>query len=76
MEAPTQEQKKKTYEQLAFIHSIVTQRTQFFVDEFKVAEASARMLTDMANRLADEIKAAEPVAEPVKEEQGSSDQAQ
>lgn len=68
---PTVDQLKKTYEQLAFIHQILTQRTQYYLDEVDVAKDAARIVTDMANKLADEIKAKLPpeetAAEPVNE---------
>lgn len=54
---PSVDQLKKTYEQLAFIHSVLTQRTQYFLEEVDVAKDAARTITDMANKLADEIKA-------------------
>lgn len=51
--------KKKTYECLAFIHQVLTQRTQFFVEEIDIAKNSAKIITEMANKLADDIKAEE-----------------
>lgn len=65
------EQLKKTHSQLAYIHQIITQRTQFHIEEFEIAKDCAVTITDMANRLADDIKSrleaeesanAEPVA--------------
>lgn len=50
------ENKKRTYECLSFIHSILTQRTQYFCEEFQVADSAAKMITTMANRLAEELK--------------------
>ena len=47
---------KKTHNQLAYIHQILTQRTQFNIEEFDIAKDCAATITDMANRLADEIK--------------------
>lgn len=54
---PSIDQLKKTYEQLAFIHQILTQRTQYFLEELDLAKDAAKTVTDMANKLADEIKA-------------------
>ena len=56
-ENPSLDQLKKTHEQLAFVHAVFTQRTQYFLDEVEVAKDSARTLTDITNKLADEIKA-------------------
>jgi hypothetical protein len=52
--------KKRAYECLAFIHQVMTQRTQFFLSEVDLAKASGQMITEMANRLADEIRALIP----------------
>ena len=59
---------KITYDQLAFIHSVLTQRTQYFLQEVDIAKEAAKTITDMANKLADEIKAQEEANKP-KEEQ-------
>lgn len=60
------EQLKTTHEQLVFIHSVLTQRTQYYLNEFDVAKDAARTITDMANKLADDIKVQiEPASEAV-----------
>lgn len=56
--------KKKTYECLAFVHEILTQRTQYFLSEVDISKDAAKIITDMANRLADDIKAEETPDEP------------
>ena len=67
----TLDQLKKTHEQLAFIHSVLTQRTQYYLDEVDVAKDAAKTITDMANKLSDDIKSqidadnATVVTEPV-----------
>ena len=53
------QKEKKIYEQLAFIHSILTQQTRYIVEEFEIAKDAALLITNMANELADRIKAAE-----------------
>lgn len=57
------DQLKKTYEQFAFIHQILTQRTQYFIDEVDVAKDAARVITEMANKLSEEIQAQLPKEE-------------
>lgn len=52
------DQLKKTYHQLEFIHQVLTQRTSFNIDEFEIAKDATTTVTDMANKLADTIKAA------------------
>jgi 23S rRNA G2445 N2-methylase RlmL len=47
---------KKAYEQLAFVHQVLTQRTQFYIQEFEVAKEATKTITDMANKLSDQIK--------------------
>ena len=55
---------KRTYHQLSFIHQVLTQKSQYFVEEFEIAKDAAEMITKMANALADDIKAKEaPVSE-------------
>ena len=61
------DQLKQTYEQLAFIHSILTQRTQYFLQEVDVAKDAAKTITDMANKLADQIRAQDEANKPVVE---------
>ena len=50
------EEKKKTHEKLAFIHQVLTQRTEYYIEEFEIAKDAATMITNMANELADQIK--------------------
>lgn len=50
---------KKIHSQLAFIHQILTQRTQYLIEEFEIAKDAAITITNMANQLADKIQAAE-----------------
>lgn len=52
------EQLKLTHGQLAFIHQVLT-RNQFFVDEFEVAKDALRTITEMCNKIADQIMASE-----------------
>jgi len=56
---------KKVYSQLAFLHEILTQRTQFFVSEFELAKDATQLVTSQANALADQIKAIEAPVEVV-----------
>lgn len=56
-ETTSVDQLQKVHAQLAFIHQVLTQRTQFHIDEFDLAKDAARTITEMANKLADEIKA-------------------
>ena len=51
------EDKKKIHACLVFIHQILTQRIQYFIDEFEISKDSAKMITEMANKLSDELKA-------------------
>lgn len=53
----TLDEKKKLYTQMVFIHQRLTQTSQYFLEEFEVAKDSVKTITDMANKLADEIKA-------------------
>lgn len=48
---------KKTYEQLAFVHQVLTQRTEYNIQEFEIAKESIKTITDMANKLSDQIRA-------------------
>lgn len=50
------DQLKKTHAQIVFIHQVITQRTQYFVDEFELAKDAAATVTAMANRISDDIK--------------------
>ena len=63
------EQLKQTYARLAFVHQIITQSTSYRAEEFKIADEAIRMITDMANKLSDDIKAQLP-----KEETDSNEQ--
>jgi hypothetical protein len=53
------DQDKKVHSQLAFIHQVLTQRQQYFIEEFEIARDAALTITSMANQLADKIKAEE-----------------
>lgn len=63
------DQLKKTYEQLVFIHQVLTQRTQYFLDEVDVAKDAARVITEMANKLSDDIQAQLTPKEEIKTEE-------
>lgn len=63
------DQLKKTYEQFRFIHQVLTQRTQYFLDEVDVAKDAARVITEMANKLSDDIQAQLPPKEEIKTEE-------
>lgn len=52
-------EKKKLASQLAFIHQSLTQKQQFFMDEFDIAKDAARTITSMFNQINDEIKSQE-----------------
>jgi hypothetical protein len=56
--------KKKTHACLVFIHEILTQRTQYFLSEIDVGKDAAKLITEMANRLSDDIKEEENPNEP------------
>ena len=53
-------EKSKVYEQLAFIHEILTQRTQYFVSEFVICKDAITTLTSMTNTLKAEVDALAP----------------
>ena len=59
---------KKTYEKFAFIHSVLVQRTQFYVTEFEIAKDAAQLITTLANELSEKIQALSPPP-PLVEEQ-------
>lgn len=65
----------RTYEQLIFIHQILTQRTQYFLNEMDVAHDAAKTITEMANKVGEEFKELkeqeDKKAEEVKDEQDS-----
>lgn len=65
---PSLDKLKETHEKLVFIHSVLTQRTQFFLEEMKVADASAQMITDMCNKIYADIEALSPKQESPQEE--------
>ena len=52
--------KKKVASQLAFIHECLTQKQQYFVQEFEIARDAIQTITSMFNKLNEEIKADEP----------------
>ena len=62
------DQLKKAYHQLAFIHQIITQRTQYFLEEVDIAKDAAKTITEMANKLAAEIKSLEAPKEEATQE--------
>lgn len=47
----TLSEKRKTLEQLQFIHQRLTQTSQYFMGEFDIAKDSAVLITDMFNKL-------------------------
>ena len=49
------EQLKVTYQHLAFIHSKLM-ASQFFAEEFLQADASIKFITEMANKIGEEIE--------------------
>lgn len=53
------EDKKKLAAQFAFIHECLTQKQQYFLNEFDVAKDAVRTITELFNKLNDEIKAAD-----------------
>lgn len=53
------EDKKITYEKLRFIHQVLTQTSSYRIEEFRIAEDSIKMITDMCNTLSDDIKSQE-----------------
>ena len=65
---------KKVYSQLAFLHEILTQRTQFFVSEFELAKDATQLVTSQANALADQIKAMAAPVEVVEITQANIDE--
>ncbi|WP_374028321.1 hypothetical protein ACES2J_08290 [Bdellovibrio bacteriovorus] len=55
---PSIEQLKETYTHLAFIHQKLM-ASQFYPEEFTQADKSIKFLTEMANKLAEQIEATE-----------------
>lgn len=53
------EEKKKLHAQLVFIHQRLTQTSQYFLEEFEIAKDSIKTITEMANKIAEEIKSEE-----------------
>ena len=53
-------QKTKLLEQFAFVHAILTERTQYFVQEFAIAKDATVTITEMAKSLKAEIEALQP----------------
>jgi len=49
--------KRKLLSQLQFIHQRLTQTNQYFVNEFDIAKDSIISITNMFNKLQDEINA-------------------
>ncbi len=56
------EELKLTYQKLAFIHSVLTQKTTYYLEDFEVAKAATIMITDMANKISDDIRSIESAA--------------
>lgn len=55
----TIDEKKKLHAQLAFVHQVLTQRTQYFSEEFAIAKDAIATVTLQANTVSDEIRADE-----------------
>jgi len=49
--------KRKLLSQLQFIHQRLTQTSQYFINEFDIAKDSIVSITNMFNKLQDEINA-------------------
>ena len=47
---------KKTHAQFAFIHTRLTQSCQYFVDEFEIARDAIKTITEMTNKLGEDIQ--------------------
>lgn len=58
------EDKKKLAAQFAFIHECLTQKQQYFLGEFDVAKDAVRTITELFNKLNEELKAEEASKEP------------
>lgn len=56
------EEKRKLASQLAFIHQCLTQKNQYFVEEFDIAKDAIKTITNMFNTINDELKAAAEAA--------------
>lgn len=57
-------EKRKLHAQMVFIHQRLTQTSQYFVEEFEIARDAIKTVTDMANKLGDEIQAEEKNSQP------------
>jgi predicted Zn-dependent peptidase len=69
-------EKKRVASQLAFIHQSLTQKQQFFMDEFDIAKDAARTITAMFNQINDEIKSQEePIEAKTTESEASEPEA-
>lgn len=56
-------EKAKLHAQLVFIHQALTQKNQYFVDEFEIAKDAIKTITEMANKLSEELKAEQATEE-------------
>lgn len=52
---------KDTYQILAFVHNKIVNSTQYYLEEVDVAKAAAKLLTDMCNKMSEDIEKAEAV---------------
>lgn len=50
---------KDTYQILAFVHNKIVNSTQYYLEEVDVAKAAAKLLTDMCNKMSEDIEKAE-----------------
>lgn len=46
---------RKVHAQFVFIHQRLTQTSQYFISEFEIAQDAIRTVTDMCNKMHDEI---------------------
>lgn len=69
---PTLEQLKFTLDKLAFIHQKLT-TVQFYPEEFKQADASIRLIIEMAEKVSADVQAL--TATPVVEKEVANEQA-
>jgi hypothetical protein len=57
-------QLKKLHAQYVFIHQALTQRLQYYPDEFEIAKDAVQTITAMANNLSDKIQSMLPPEPP------------
>lgn len=67
MSQPSISELKNTYEKLVFVHQALTQKNQYFIEEFEVAKSAIQMITEMANKIGQDIHAIEQAAQAQKE---------